>query len=195
MTDHNLVVVQSNTFWSMTLDAHINTCMNILCRVYDQNNKSLHLRSWLHTIEENIHLFEEEEFRKRLKGNAFVDSLAETSRKPDKAKLEKDIQLCSMDDPLVKTLNIHRGSRIAHKNAKNIVAERYIGDDFPLTYTDIDTLLDRAKNILNRYSKLFTASINSMQIIGDDDYRFIIQCVEEKVLERRAVRRVKNVQT
>jgi hypothetical protein len=179
--DHPSVTTQSRTFWQLTLNAHINTCTHMLCRAYDQETKSLHLHSWLLMIRENLHLFDKEEFRRRLRANPFVDSLAQSPRKPNQAILEEDIRLCSPDDSLVKTLIIHRNNHIAHRSAKNIIAERNIYGDHPLTFGDFEMLLARAKTILNRYSSLFTANTYSTQITGHDDYQYIFKCVKEKL--------------
>jgi hypothetical protein len=132
-------------------------------------------------IGENLHLFDQEEFRQRLKDNPFVDGLAQSPRKPDQVILEEDIRLCSPDDPLVKTLIIHRNSHVAHSGAKNIIAERNIHNDHPLTFGDFEALLARAKTILNRCSSLFVANSYATQIIGYDDYQYIFRCIEEKL--------------
>ena len=179
--DHPLVSNQSKTFWQLTLKAHINTCMQMLCRAYDQETNSLHLHSWLLTIRENLHLFDKAEFRRRLKDNPFVESLAQAPRKPDQAILEEDIRLCSPNDLLVKSLIFHRNSHVAHTGTKNIIAKRNPHDAYPLTVGDFEALLGRAKAILNRYSSLFTAITYETQIISHDDYRFIFKGVEEKI--------------
>jgi AbiU2 len=178
---HPRVNIQSQTFWQLTLNAHITTCTHLLCRAYDQETTALHLHNWMLAIRENLHLFHEEEFRQRLKDNPFVDSLAQSPRKPDQMILEEDIRLCSPDDPLVKTLIIHRNSHVAHRSAKNIIAERNIYDDYPLTSGDFEALLARAKTILNRYSSLFAAISYATQIVGYDDYQYIFRCIEEKL--------------
>jgi hypothetical protein len=179
--DHPRVSTQSNAFWQLTLAAHVSTCMQMLCRAYDQQPGSLHLHNRLLTIEENLHLFDQEEFRRRLKNNPFVESLAQAPRKPDHPMLEEDIRLCSPNDPLVKTLIIHRNSHVAHTGAKNIIAARSTHDGHPLTFGDFETLLARAKAILNRYSSLFAANTYATQIIGHDDYQYIFRCIEEKL--------------
>ena len=92
---HPLVVQQSNTFWTFTLQAHLNSSVYALFRAYDQDTRALHLRNWLTTIQENMHLFDEECFRERLKDNLYVASLAQDTRKPDDATLVDDIALCS----------------------------------------------------------------------------------------------------
>jgi len=182
---HPLVVHQSSVFWSYTLQAHLNSSVYALCRAYDQNMKSLHLRSWLITIQENLHLFDEEEFCERLKDNPYVASLARDSRKPDATVLADDIATCSSSDPIVRKLTIYRGSRIAHRNAKSLLGLRTVDDRHGLTFDDLRTLLNRAKTVLNRYSYLFDASVYSTKVIGHDDFDYIFKCVEEKVEEAR----------
>jgi hypothetical protein len=189
LSDHPRVSTQSNAFWGLTLTAHISTCMQMLCRAYDQETNSLHLQNWLFTIQENLHLFDREEFRRRLKDNPFVESLAQAPRKPDPAIFEEDIWLCSPNDPLVKILIIHRNTHVAHMGAKNIIVARSTHDEYPLTIGDFETLLARAKAILNRYSSLFAANTYTTQIIGYDDYQYIFRCIEETLQRTEAEHR------
>jgi hypothetical protein len=46
-------------------------------------------------IKANLHLFDEPNFRERLKDSAFVDSLAADVRRPDSSQLEKDLESVS----------------------------------------------------------------------------------------------------
>lgn len=41
-----------------------------------------------------------------------------------------------------------------------------MGDDYPITYDDIDTLLDNGFRIVNRYSVAFFSISNLRNIIG-----------------------------
>jgi len=52
----------------------------------------------------NLSIFDEPNFRQRLKGNAFVESLAAELIAPDQAQLQKDIETVSDSDPLVHKL-------------------------------------------------------------------------------------------
>jgi hypothetical protein len=186
LRDHSLVASQSNTFWHFTLQAHLNTAIYTLCRIYDQNDTSLHLYNWLTTIRENLHLFDEDQFRERLRDNPFVDSSAQHPRKPPQEELDEDIRSCSNEDARVKALTVRRGSDIAHRSAKLVVADRSISEDYPLTYGDVDALLERARKVLNRYTDLFSAEVYSTKVIGDKDFQYVIDCVEAKVKESRA---------
>lgn len=181
LESHPLVAQQSKTFWTYTLQAHLNSSIYALFRVYDQNKRSLHLRSWLITIQDNLHLFDKTAFRERLKDNPYVASLTSDSKKPDPAELKQDIVACSCSEPVVNKLIIYRGNRIAHRNAKLLIGTQAPSSNQALTFQDLNILLERAKTILNRYSYLFEASVYSTKIVGRDDYNCIFMAVEEKV--------------
>jgi hypothetical protein len=108
LSDHPKVAAESKTFWQLTLNANIHTSTLTLSRVYDKEKNSIHLYSWLLTIRKNPHLFD----------------LPQASQKPDKATLEKDIRLCSSDDPQVKTLKNLRDKVIAHKDANLAITQK-----------------------------------------------------------------------
>lgn len=180
-----LVVAQSNTFWTTTLKSHLSTSLYMLTKAYDQQNKALHLYSFLQTIKTNSTLFTEANFRERKKNNPYLDSLASEIRIPDLASLEKDISLCSSDDPLVKTLTVHRGNSIAHRNAKNTASGISISETHPLSWEDFELLLARAIEVINKYSNLFEASTYSTKAIGANDFRYIFECVSSAVEQSR----------
>ena len=182
---HPLVVQQSNVFWTFTLQGHLNSCVYALLRAYDQDSRALHLRSWLATIQENLHLFDDSAFRKRLKDNPYVASLAEDPRKPDSVILNEDIAACSTNDPIVKKLTIYRSNRIAHQSARFLLSSLDKDEKYGLTFEELRALLERAKTILNRYSYLFSASVYSTTVVGHDDFDYIFKSVQEKVEEAR----------
>jgi AbiU2 len=174
---------QSNTFWYLTLEAHVTTAILHLCRAFDQEQKSLHLLSWLKTIKANLQCFDIDDFKKRLSGNAFVDSLAETYRKPDPITLDNDITLCDVSDPLVKKLVTHRNNSVAHRSATLAVNSKPLRPDLLLSDDELNALLARALHILNQYSHFFSATTYSVNMIGRHDYRFIFSSVAAAVEE------------
>ena len=169
---------QSWTFWSLTFQAHIDATIFRLIRIYDVNRGSLSLRNLLDTISANLCVFQTENFRERLKGNPFVDSLAEEVRIPDEDQLREDIQFVSKEsNPVVENLTILRNNLFAHRNAKNEVEGYRIASDYPLPLEEIEQLASTGMNILNRYVTLFRASSYSTKIIGDDDYQSVLKSI------------------
>ena len=168
---------QSWTFWWLTFQAHWDTTLFRLCKIYDQHNSSLNLRNLPDTIEANISIFDVENFRERLKGNPFVDSLASGSKKPDLVQLQKDKEFVSETNPLVKTLVFWRNNFFAHRSSKHVAANKSLADHYTFDMTVVDQLLKEAMRILNSYSVLFRASSYSTQIIGHDDYRHVLEAI------------------
>src|SRR5262249_19200640 len=119
------------------------------------------------------------------KGNAFVDSLAAELKQPDYAQLQKDIEAISDSDPLVHKLVKWRHNYIAHRNSQFALNPAQLSSQYPLLFTEIDVLLDRALEIGNRYSLLFDASAHGTMMIGRDDFLNILKAVREHVEEER----------
>ena len=180
-----LVETQSQTFWYLTHKAHVAASLQHLCRAFDQEQSSLHLLSWLRTIEGNLHIFAVDAFKERLKTNPYVQSLAASAQRPDPAALALDIAACIATDPLVRKLTIYRGSTAAHRSKKLALRPRAAGQPPLLTDEDVGVLLSRAKTVLNRYSNMFSAEVHSTSMIGHDDYKYIFQSVEENVTAAR----------
>jgi hypothetical protein len=171
---------ESNGFWHMTISAHIRVSQALLTRAYDQEDQSLHLRSWLIAIRDNLEMFSAASFKERMKHNPHVESLAEHYRVPDLAELEQDIAACSDKDPFVHVLIRHRNSLGAHRSSKLTAKGKKINDKYPLTYDIFDKLLKRSLDILNRYSTLFVATSYSTKMVGHNDFQSIFTAVEEK---------------
>ena len=175
---------QSNTFWSLTFSAHLDATVLRICKAYDQygsDKPSLNLTSLLDTIDANLHLFDEPNFRERLKGNPFVDSLAETNRRPDPARLKQDKLSVSNSDPLVKKLTIWRNNFFAHRSTKQALDAKRLVGRYPLLISEIGTLLATGVAIVNRYSSLFVATSHSTGIVGRDDYKWLLKAARESL--------------
>ena len=173
---------QSPTFWGLTLKAHIDAVLLRLCRAYDTYpHSALNLRNLLETIQANLSIFAEPNFRQRLKGNAFVDSLAAELKPPDHTQLQKDVSAVSVSDPVVSKLVKWRHNYIAHRNSYYALNPKMFNSQYPLLFAEIDTLLKRALEVGNRYSLLFDASAHSTMMVGQDDYLNILKAVREHV--------------
>lgn len=188
LREHPVVAAQSNTFWHFTHKAHVATALQGLARAFDQEKSSLHLLSWLQIIRDSQSIFEVKEFKARLRDNPFVESLADTAKRPDPATLDADIASCSSADPAVKLLVRYRGSRAAHRS-KNLALKAQRTAAVPgLTDPDVEALLERARTIFNRYSHLFSAATYSTSVVGRDDYKYIFSSVESAVQRGRSFR-------
>lgn len=173
---------QSPTFWGLTLTAHIDAVLLRLCRAYDTYpHSALNLRNLLDTIQANLSIFDEPNFRQRLRGNAFVDSLAAELKPPDPTQLKKDIEAVSVSDPLVHKLVKWRHNYIAHRNSHYALNPNALNSQYPLLFAEMDVLLNRALEIGNRYSLLFDASAHATLMVGRDDYLNVLKAVREHV--------------
>lgn len=161
----------SNTFWSLVLDAIREAFLFRLCRIFDQNSRSLNLVNLLDTIKFNLHYFQEPHFRERLKDNAFVESLAEGVTIPSTEELQFDIEFSSDKNPIVKKLMLWRMNVYAHTGAKTALGKfTDTLKENSIPKEEIVQLLDQCFSISNKYMNLYKASTWSRQIMGHDDY-------------------------
>jgi hypothetical protein len=183
--DYHAAFNQSPVFWTMTLRAHMDATMIRLCKAYDQyaQRPSLSLRSLLKIISANLEIFETANFRERLKGSPFVDSLAAHPRMPDSGQLERDLKSVSAGDALVKNLTIWRNNCIAHRSHSSALDPTELPRDFPILFSDIKTLIDRGLGIVNRYSDLFSSTHHVS--FESHDYRRILDVVQKDVEDKR----------
>lgn len=173
---------QSRTFWYLTYRAQREATLHRLYRAYDKDSRSLSLLSLLDTIATNVHYFDEAEFRERLKDNPFVDSLAETARRPDLTQLKLDQDLVNeATNPLVKNLRMWRNKAGAHRDANTLLEGVSLDDEYPLSFTDIQTLLNHGVRIVNHYSNLFTAAVHADRMLGHDDYLGVLRAVQAQL--------------
>ena len=157
------------------------TGLGKLARAYDSHDKTLSLHTWLRVIEDNLFVFSTEDFRQRLRDNPFVESLAEVDRIPDPATLQADLASVSRNDPAVAKLAFLRDNALAHRSRKLVLQGRNPFKDQNFSVDDLDTLTERALDILNRYTGLFRATSFSANPIGDLDFIGMLALVKKGI--------------
>ena len=168
---------QSPAFWTHTFAAHREVALFRLGRLYDQQCGALSLPRFVDIITSNQHWFDDDRFRERLKDNPFIDSLAQGARRPDESILAEDAaRVSEKSDPLVNRLLAIRNRVLAHRDPR-VVLGTVPDPSGAIDNADIDTLLDRAATILNRYGVMFRAGSSLMSIVGQDDFRYVLEHV------------------
>ena len=174
---------QSPAFWNLTFSAQIDATLLRLSRAYDSHTVSLNLPRLLATIKANLHIFDTQDFKQRLKDNPFVESLANDCRIPDINELKADIDLVSTTDTLVKRLLEWRNNIGTHRNPRVTLVPNSVMVA-PLKYSEIESLLERAITILNNYSMLFGALAYSASMVGANDYKDVLDCIRKDIADK-----------
>ncbi len=164
-SEYSREIAQSNTFWMLSVQAYTEMAMHRMSRVYAGHPRALTLASWLESIKKNPKLL---------------------PTRPAPAILDQDILSVKDSDPVVKKLLELRNKVIAHINWDNIAKGLGVQDSFALTFTELDLLIDRALEILNRYSYLSKQMHWSRNVVGHDDFRHILKAVRSDIERRRA---------
>lgn len=165
--NHGRIMNQSKHFWSLTINAHLESTRSIIGRVYDQNQNNLGIKSWLIIFKE--HFLRPEFFEPH--------ELDKFNRRPlQKGEIDTDIESVTTKDKLVSTFYIkHRHTEIAHislKNSKNGVS---FFSEHPLTIEEHQVLIDRAASLINKYTAHYSGIGYAMTTIENADYRHLFQ--------------------
>lgn len=184
ITDYVDEFAQSNTFWHLTTTALKESTLLHLCRVYDEEKKSINLENLLDTLKANLDRFSKEQFKIRLAGNAFVESLAESNRIPSTDEIDADIKAVCRNE-VVEKLRKWRGCIIAHRGAKVSMGKNQVLVDNPISQQEIELLLKNALVTFNKYSSLFRASTHSPNMVGHDDYKSVLNYIRVGLQQRR----------
>ena len=177
-------VRESYTFWWLTVQAIKEAYLFRLCRIFDRTSKALSLVNLLDTIKANLHLFGKPHFRERMKGNAFVDSLANGARVPTIDEVQADVEFASLRNPVVNKLWEWRGSAYAHTRAKVALGETGALED--ISPAELKELLDRSFSIFNKYLQLYKATTWSRQMIGHEDHQALFKLLRLGLEKYRA---------
>jgi hypothetical protein len=180
---------QAWTFWSLTIQAHLDSAVLRLCRIYDQDDKNLGLRGFMHTIQSNPHLFSRQQFAARMEGRANAETLIGAFAPLDSRQIEVDMAYVTCaTNPVVDRLIAIRHNYYSHRNAKDVVADRAVSEKYPHMRDEVGDLLKIGLGIVNLYSNLFDANIWSSGIIGKDDYHYVLRAAREQLDRFRSER-------
>ena len=183
--EYILELNQTPAFWNVTVQALRGDLLARLGRIYDDRTGSNSLVNFLNTVKECSAYFCEDAFKERLKDTRYVDSLASYPRTLDLTDLAVDILKVSDKDSLVKRLHQIRNRRVAHRDGYLVKLDE-MSSLVGLTPQQIDELLDRAHEIVSKYSNLFHASQNSTGLPGHDDYKHLLAHVRRSVAAHEA---------
>ncbi|MHB8523899.1 MAG: AbiU2 domain-containing protein [Limisphaerales bacterium] len=145
----------SPLFWSFTRHAHLQAAAIFICRIFDQHKSGSHFPRLLSDIQNNLLLFDREQFCERNKDDPFKLMLISNASRPSKEALKSDIEFCSVRNPLIATLKKWRNNAIAHTNYRVVVGQAAFLENDPLEYEAIQKLIKEGYRMLNYYSTRF----------------------------------------
>jgi hypothetical protein len=187
--DRTRAMQESWTFWSLTIQGHLDSAIFRLCRIYDQRLTNLGLPGFLDTIKCNQDLFLQQKYAERLQDRDHAPTLIEHFEPLNAPQLQTDIAYVTRDsNPTVDRLIDIRHNYYSHRNARDVVADVVIAEAYPHMRDEVGELLSNGLAIVNRYSLLFDANSYPGQIIGQSDYHYVLRAVQERIDRQRRER-------
>jgi hypothetical protein len=177
------VTRQSPAFWDATVNAHLNSAILRLCRIYDTHKKTLNLARWLTIIKDNREWFADKEFERRT-GRQRQHSESGVL----KSEVDAEIRLAQPSNRLVKNLLKLRNNIVAHAGEDFALLKDKGQSAIELTLGDLETLAGQALGLVNKYLAKYKSHTYSGELIGKDDFRFVFTRLHESVCANTSVR-------
>ncbi|HKV98831.1 MAG TPA: hypothetical protein VJN96_03345 [Vicinamibacterales bacterium] len=160
---------QSQTFWFLTLRAHLETAVFRLGRAYDQNPNNLGLKGFLEIVKAPPDFLKPTEFYRL-----------------DPVRLESEREWVSRDtNRLVRHLMKWRHKVYAHRDVQ-VTVSGDLARSYPITFDEVGELLRRGFDIVNHYNGVFLGAHFSRQILALDDYSKLLKTIEADLAAREA---------
>ena len=80
---------------------------------------------------------------------------------------------------MVEHLMMWRHKVYAHKDSGKVISSRRLSDEYPITYNDVDALLSKGFDIVNRFSVAFFSRSYKPPIVGGDDYLKVLETLQQ----------------
>lgn len=178
--------VESNyrTFWSMTIRATLNSSVNLLSKLIDQQKDAQSIKSLLSLIKSKKSEFTPDSFRDRLPEKNGYPNLALRCIYPGDSVIDQDIKSVSSDDDQdVERFIIWRNNYYSHFSSKVIEDTTSLSEKFPLNLGDLELLLERCSTLLNKYGQIYSASTSARGYVGFDDHLHLIESQRKQLLD------------
>lgn len=121
--------------------------------------------------------------------NESAKSIPQISSKTfDNAKLDEDIRFANPKSDPVNKLIAWRGSIFAHSSLSIVTKQKEYPADLRLFIFDIETLLSRGVEIINRYADVIYSKEFGTDLVGGDAYSFVLECNRKGLQTLDAVR-------
>jgi hypothetical protein len=158
IAEYAMEVNQASQFWRLTIRAHQDSVILRLGRLFDPHAIAVSLGNLLQTIHDGV-------------TTSAFSHLGIKVEELDLKILETDLETVSESDPLVARLMDIRNDYLAHRASRVVLGKSL--PTFPRE--DIETLLNRASSMLEKYGTACGRPYVSRQYAGEDDYKHLFE--------------------
>jgi len=173
---------QSPAFWWLTRNAHMYSVLMRLNNFFgkEAKEKHLHMDSFLDFIRQNLSIFSNQAFEKRLRKEDRYDELAKNyNSEITGEKVERDKQ--KLRDLPIASLKAQRNRILSHINKKDIAQEVDIAKKYPIKINHIDKIIDTLHEMLNEYCLAYDFSTHSKDLTIEHGIQYIVDAVRFKL--------------
>ncbi len=147
---------QAPAFFSLTINAHLACTLMRLNKFFDKKEPHLHIHSFLDFIEQNLDIFSNENFEKRLREKGYNERATKhhTGVTPQIVRHHQQ----ELNNLPISSLRRWRNTILAHIEKDTVLHSVDITKKFPINQKQIENIIDTLHEILNYYSRAYDSS-------------------------------------
>ena len=173
---------QSPSFWWLTRNAHMYSVLMRLNNFFgkEAKEKHLHMDSFLVFIGQNLGIFSNQAFEKRLRKEDRYDELAKNHNSEiTDEKVERDKQ--KLRNLPIASLKAQRNRILSHINKRDIAQEVDIAKKYPVKTKQVAEIIDTLDDMLNEYSVAFDFSTHEKGLAIEYGIDYILDAIRFKL--------------
>ncbi len=150
-------------FFIMTASAHFNSSFSFLAKLVDKHRDAVNINEYIEFVQSCPSMFKK------------------TQSSTISKAVQKDLQIIEAFSTQITNIRARRDKYYAHLDRKHISKPKEILQLFPIKPIEIYQLYEEIGKIINRYSGFYDDSSSEMGIVGEDDVKWLIEFIEEKL--------------
>jgi len=182
--DHLHELNQAPAFFGLTIDAHLLSTLMRMNKFFDRKQEHLSIRNFLDFVEENLDIFSNEAFAKRLRQQGrydayFVQGHAEVA--PDKVEQDRE----KVNRLPVSHIRAWRNKILAHIETASVLSDIDIMKAYPVKSGQIDDVINTLHAMLNDYSVAYDGITWEKDLALEHGIQTIVDAIRFESQQRR----------
>jgi len=174
----------ANTFFTVTMKAHLDAALVHLFKIFDTHEDSLSIWKFMKYVDTNTEIFSTESFVRRMAGNTNLDYLLKSHAPVTSTDIEKDKNKLHSKESIIKTLKKRRDKEYSHIDEAILLKIDNAPRQSHLSISEVQDSITAVFEILSRYSTAYDQSTFSRKWLGENDIEEVMAAIQFRLEEQ-----------
>jgi len=184
LVDYSGQLHVANTFFTVTMKAHLDAALVHLFKIFDTHKDSLSIWKFMNYVETNPEIFSTKSFSRRMAGNTDLDYLLKSHVPVTSKDIEEDKTKLHSKESIIRTLKKRRDKEYSHIDEALLLKMDNITRQSHLSISEVENSITAVFEILSRYSTAYDQSTYSRKWLREDDIEEVVASIQFRLEEQ-----------